>query len=138
MKARRQSVGAGLPGPRGVAGSRPSRKPEASLVLRVVLGRRASVGPGKVRLLEAVDRERSISAAARSLDMSYRRAWLLVDAMNRTLRKPVVETSLGGRGGGGARLTPLGREVVTAYRRLERRARAALRPDLTSMRRLID
>jgi molybdate transport system regulatory protein len=104
----------------------------------VVLGRRASIGPGKVRLLEAVDREKSISAAARSLGMSYRRAWLLVDAMNRTLRKPVVETAIGGRVGGGARLTSFGCEVIAAYRGLERRAREALRPDLTSMRHLID
>ena len=113
-------------------------KPSASLVVRVVLGRRASIGPGRVRLLEAVDRERSISAAARSLDMSYRRAWLLIDAMNQTLRKPVVETAIGGRVGGGARLTPVGRQVIATYRRLERRARVALRPDLATMRRLID
>jgi molybdate transport system regulatory protein len=129
MNARRQSVGAGF--------GRPSRKP-ASLVLRVVLGPRASIGPGKVRLLEAIDRTESISAAARRLGMSYRRAWLLVDAMNRTMRTPVVETARGGRGGGGARLTPLGREVIAAYRGLERRARGTLHRELSGMRRLID
>ena len=111
---------------------------KASLVLRVVLGPRASLGPGKVRLLEALDRAGSISAAARHLGMSYRRAWLLIDAMNRTMRKPVVETALGGRGGGGARLTPVGREVIAAYRGLERRARRTLRRELAGMRRLID
>lgn len=130
MKARRRSVGTGLPGP--------ALKPAASLVVRVVLSPRASIGPGKVRLLEAIDRTGSISAAARRLEMSYRRAWLLVDAMNRTMRKPVVETALGGRRGGGARLTPLGRDVIAAYRGLERRARKTLRRNLSAMRHLID
>lgn len=109
-----------------------------SLVFRVVLGPRASVGPGKVRLLEAIDRAGSISGAARRLRMSYRRAWLLVDGMNRTMRAPVVETVMGGRRGGGTRLTPLGRQVVAAYRRLERRACGTLRRELADMRRLID
>ncbi len=115
-----------------------ARKPPASLVLRVVLSPRASIGPGRVRLLEAVDRTGSISAAARRLGMSYRRAWLLVDAMNRTLRQPVIRTALGGPGGGGARLTSLGREVISTYRGLERRARGALHRELAGMRRLTD
>jgi len=78
-----------------------------------------AMGPGKASLLEALDREGSISAAGRALGMSYRRAWLLVDTMNRCWSSPLVETATGGQKGGGARLTTLGREVLGAYRTLE-------------------
>src|SRR5205823_7035745 len=93
--------------------------------LRVSLGDDIAVGPGKVDLLEAIARNGSITAAARELGMSYRRAWLLVDTMNRCFRLPVVEAEAGGRRGGGTRLTPLGVEVVGRYRRIEKLAAAA-------------
>ena len=76
------------------------------------------MGPGKAALLEAIRREGSISAAARSMGMSYRRAWLLVDTMNRCFRAPLVETVAGGGNTAGARLTAEGEAMLTAYRAL--------------------
>lgn len=96
------------------------------LVLRIDFDEDRALGPGKVRLLELVRETGSISAAGRAMDMSYRRAWLLVDALNRTFRLPVVETRGGGVGGGGASLTPFGADLVESYRAMEREARDAL------------
>ena len=89
------------------------------LRLRILFGPEIAVGPGKVALLEAIRETGSISAAARRLGMSYRRAWLLADTMNRCFRQPVVEAAPGGRGGGGARVTGLGEEVLRRYRTME-------------------
>ena len=86
---------------------------------------RALLGPGRVELLEGIDRLRSISAAARELKMSYRRAWLLVQSMNQAAGEPLVEAATGGRHGGGARLTPLGRWAATTFRRLQGRLQAS-------------
>jgi molybdate transport system regulatory protein len=83
------------------------------------------LGPGKVKLLEAIAGTGSISAAGRSLGMSYRRAWLLVDDLNRCFRMPLVQTHLGGRAGGGAALTALGEAVVGHYRMIEKAAEQA-------------
>lgn len=80
-----------------------------------------AMGPGKADLLDAIIREGSISAAARAMDMSYRRAWLLVDAMNRCWAEPLVETSPGSAKGGGAKLTVLGTAVLQHYRALQDR-----------------
>ena len=89
-----------------------------------------AIGPGKIALLEAIDRTGSISAAARSLDMTFRRAWFLVETMNTAFRDPVIRTSVGGREGGGAGLTPLGQEVVARYRRTQEEARKVAEPHL--------
>ncbi len=97
----------------------------ARLTLRIDFGGDRALGPGKVRLLELVRETGSISAAGRSMGMSYRRAWLLVDALNQTFRLPVVATRGGGAGGGGASLTPFGGGVVDAYRAMERDAHNA-------------
>ena len=75
------------------------------------------IGPGKISLLEHVEREGSISAAARCMGMSFRRAWHLIDTLNGALGRPVVATEIGGSRGGGARLTDFGRELVARYRR---------------------
>jgi molybdate transport system regulatory protein len=88
---------------------------------QLMCGEEIAMGPGKADLLEAIDREGSISAAGRALGMSYRRAWLLVDVMNRCWTEPLVETVAGGGRARGARLTSLGREALAAYRDLERR-----------------
>jgi molybdate transport system regulatory protein len=88
------------------------------------------VGPGKARLLELIDQTGSISAAGRAMAMSYRRAWLLVESLNTSFRGPVVDAQSGGRRGGGARLTPLGRELVRRYRAIERAAASAAERDL--------
>jgi len=105
----------------------------ATLSLRIDFDGADSVGPGKIRLLELVRETGSIAAAGRAMEMSYRRAWLLVDALNRAFREPVVATQLGGNGGGGAGLTHFGEELVGRYRDMEMVAHAALRPHLVAL-----
>src|SRR5215813_10269933 len=100
------------------------------LTVRVDFGSDRALGPGKIRLLEAIDQTGSISQAGRSLDMSYRRAWLLVDDMNRCFREPVVTTQPGGAQGGGAALTDFGKALIGKYRAIEKQAMAAARPQL--------
>ncbi|HSN73025.1 MAG TPA: LysR family transcriptional regulator [Steroidobacteraceae bacterium] len=97
----------------------------------------ARIGPGKIALLEAIRDERSISAAARRLGMSYRRAWLLVDALNRLLAEPVAITETGGRRGGGSALTPFGERLVASYREIERAAATATRRERQKLARLV-
>ena len=106
------------------------------LWIRVDLGADDKIGPGKIALLRAVGEERSISGAARALGMSYRRAWLLIDALNRSFGAPVVETHVGGRRQGGARLTPLGAELIARYADIERRANQSAGTALTSLSKL--
>jgi molybdate transport system regulatory protein len=89
--------------------------------IQLFCGAETAFGPGKADVLEAIDREGSISAAGRDLGMSYRRAWLLVDTMNRCWAEPLVETLPGGGAGKGARLTDCGRQVLAAFRILEAR-----------------
>src|SRR5260221_8407224 len=105
----------------------------ARLTLRVDFGPHGAVGPGKIRLLELVRDTGSISAAGRAMDMSYRRAWLLIDALNKAFRQPVVKTKLGGKAGGGALLTRFGEELIRNYRDMELVAHAALRPHLAML-----
>jgi molybdate transport system regulatory protein len=100
------------------------------LTLRVDFGTDRAIGPGKVLLLEAIRDTGSISQAGRSLGMSYRRAWLLVDDMNRCFREPVVTAQPGGAQGGGAALTAFGQKVVQKYRKIETEATAAAKPQL--------
>ena len=80
-----------------------------------------ALGPGKVDLLESIDKAGSISEAARQGHISYRRAWDMVDAMNQCFKKPLVESVTGGKGGGGAALTPLGKKVIEIYRDMEKK-----------------
>lgn len=89
------------------------------LKAQMLCGPEFAIGPGKADVLDAIDREGSISAAGRALGMSYRRVWLLVDSLNRCWTEPLVETHAGGGAGRGAVLTPLGREVAEAYRALQ-------------------
>ncbi len=113
--------------------ARPSREAaRGGLSLRIDLPR-GRIGPGKIGLLEAIDREGSISAAGRALGMSYRRAWDLVDALNGLVGEPVVAASTGGQRGGGARLTEAGRILVADYRAIERAARRAAAPRLGAL-----
>jgi len=101
-------------------------------MLRVYFDDDFQLGPGKVRLLELIGESGSISAAGRAMEMSYRRAWLLIDEMNRAFREPVILTARGGKRGGGAELTDFGREVVSRYRDLEARALAAAAPHVAA------
>ncbi len=100
------------------------------LSIRVDLASGARIGPGKVALLEAIARDGSISAGGRALRMSYRRAWELVEELNRSMGTPLVATAAGGARGGGARLTPAGQAVVESYRALEQDAGTAARAHL--------
>jgi len=93
--------------------------------VRVLRAGVRAIGPGKADLLACIDQHGSISAAARAMGMSYRRAWLLVDEMNQCFREPLVETLLGGTGGGGARLTDTGRQVLSDYSNLRLAVEAA-------------
>ncbi|MGA2894806.1 MAG: ModE family transcriptional regulator [Xanthobacteraceae bacterium] len=100
------------------------------LTLRVDFGSDRALGPGKIGLLEAILKTGSISQAGRSLGMSYRRAWLLVDDLNSCFREPVVTTQPGGARGGGAVLTRFGRDLITKYRAIETRTTAAAKRQL--------
>lgn len=102
------------------------RKDPAVLSIRMRLGDEARVGPGKIALLEGIARTGSIAAAGREMGMSYRRAWLLVDAVNAMFDEPAVTTAAGGAQGGGSTLTPLGAALVEAYRQVERETQAAM------------
>jgi molybdate transport system regulatory protein len=102
--------------------SDPSSKVELKPQLRISFRKSIAMGPGKADLLEAIAATGSISAAARKLSMSYRRAWLLVDTMNGCFKSPLVETLTGGARGGGAQVTELGLDVVTRYRAMEKKA----------------
>jgi molybdate transport system regulatory protein len=103
------------------------------LTLRVDFGSSRSIGPGKIRLLEAIDRTGSISQAGRTLGMSYRRAWLLIDDMNQCFRHAVVSAKPGGPQGGGAVLTEFGAELVRDYRAIETAAAVAAKKRLRGL-----
>jgi len=103
------------------------------LRMRVTCGDAIALGPGKIALLEALDTCGSITAAARELGMSYRRAWLLVEELNTHMREPAVETAQGGARGGGSRLTPAGREVLRLYRAIEATARQHCRAEIAQL-----
>ena len=95
------------------------RKPVVpKLWIKLSFPQRAQIGPGKIELLKRIEAEKSISAAARAMEMSYRRAWLLVDELNRLLPAPAVVTHVGGHGRGGAELTDYGRKLVASYERI--------------------
>ncbi|WP_109480571.1 LysR family transcriptional regulator [Paraburkholderia sp. C35] len=96
-----------------------------------------ALGPGKVALLEAVREHGSISAAARSLSMSYRRAWLLMDELNRSLKSPATVSEHGGQSGGGSVLTPVGEEIIRLYRGIEAQAYAACADDIAALTKMV-
>lgn len=100
------------------------------LTLRLLGNSAAAMGPGKAELVERIAQTGSISAAAREMGMSYRRAWQLVEALNTAFREPVVETAIGGRRGGGARVTRYGEGLVARFRAMEARASRAIAADL--------
>lgn len=92
-----------------------------------------ALGPGKADLLEAIEKAGSISAAARAMNMSYKRAWDLVYVMNTRFAQPLVDTAIGGKRGGGAQVTEFGQEVLQIYRRLEAKAFEAVKDDLQEL-----
>jgi molybdate transport system regulatory protein len=110
----------------------------ARLSIRIDLSPEGRIGPGKIALLEAIQATGSIAAGGRKLNMSYRRAWLLIEALNHLFHQPVVTTQTGGTHGGGAALTALGRELVCAYRELEREAHSHATARLARIEALVD
>ena len=100
------------------------------LTLRVLGRRAAALGPGKAELIERIAQTGSISAAARAMGMSYRRAWQLAEALNRDFRERVIATATGGKRGGGAQATPFGRRLAAEFRAMEGKASAAIAADL--------
>ena len=106
---------------------------DTKLTLRVDFGSRRSIGPGKVRLLEEVARTGSISDAGRKLGMSYRRAWLLIDDMNRCFNQAVVSAKPGGSQGGGTSVTKFGADLIRHYRAIEAAARRAAKSRLGAL-----
>jgi molybdate transport system regulatory protein len=104
-----------------------------ALRMRLLRDDDVAMGPGKADLLDAIAATGSISAAARAMDMSYRRAWLLVDVMNRSFREPLVQGAAGGKQGGGAHVTEAGLKVLAAFRTMEAAALAAAKPHLEQL-----
>jgi molybdate transport system regulatory protein len=105
-----------------------------SLSVRIDLDPEGRIGPGKIQLLENIRANGSISAASRAMDMSYKRAWDLVDEINRICGRAAVERQTGGKNGGGAVLTPFGLSLVARYRKIERAAANAVRKELIALR----
>lgn len=101
------------------------RKPR----VRILMGELTAMGPGRADLIDAIDRTGSISAAAREMKMSYRRAWLLVETTNASFIEPLVVTNTGGSGGGGASVTEFGRGIVEHYRAMEQKAADSIASD---------
>jgi molybdate transport system regulatory protein len=105
-----------------------------SLSVRIDLDPEGRIGPGKIQLLENIETCGSISAAGRAMDMSYKRAWDLVDEINRICGQAAVERHAGGKNGGGASLTPFGTSLIARYRKIERAAAGAVHKDLAALR----
>jgi molybdate transport system regulatory protein len=122
---------------RGTARTPGKAGDKTSLHLRIDFGGERSIGPGKIRLLELINETGSISAAGRSLAMSYRQAWLLVDELNHMFREPVVLAQTGGGGGGGTVVTETGNDIVRLYREVERRAYGVSTTEMRSLTRLL-
>jgi len=102
------------------------------LFIRCVAGE-VRLGPGKIKLLELIGQHGSISEAARAMEMSYRRAWLLVAELNQSFRLPVTTAQTGGKGGGHAELTPFGQDLIRRYRTIEHDAAAAVADQLKAL-----
>jgi molybdate transport system regulatory protein len=117
-----------------------SAKPTQAIMVRprLYIGESIAIGPGKIDLLRQVAETHSISAAARALGMTYKRAWLLIDSLNQGFGRPLVETATGGKGGGGATLTALGSQLIERYSALEARLNASAQAELEELRRLTE
>jgi len=105
--------------------------------LRILSGDLIALGPGKVDLLESIGEAGSISQAARERKLSYRRAWNMVDTMNQCFKEPLVTSITGGKGGGGAKLTPAGQKVIDLYRKMETKANTAILPEWEALQKLL-
>jgi molybdate transport system regulatory protein len=109
---------------------------QTRLSIRLDLTSGDRIGPGKIALLEAIRASGSISAAARDIGMSYRRAWLLVEQINDSLKEPAVEAASGGRHGGGAQITPVGEKIIEIYRSIQSIAASSVRDEFKAIEQL--
>jgi len=109
---------------------------DTRLSIRLDLTNGDRIGPGKIALLEAIRETGSISAGARKVGMSYRRAWLLVESINSSLEKPAVASVTGGRQGGGAVVTPIGERIIQAYRNIESLASRSAHDEFRAVERI--
>jgi molybdate transport system regulatory protein len=107
--------------------------PQLKVKIQLIIGEEIALGPGKADLLDAIEKTGSISAAARAMGLSYRRAWQLVDTMNRRFRAPVVEAGRGGIERGGAKVTAFGAEVLAQYRQLQQALEGTAAPHAASL-----
>ena len=108
-------------------------KPSVRFRLRISAGEDIAIGPGKIALLEAIAETGSITAAAKQIGMSYRRAWALLDELNGALKRPAVDSIKGGPRGGGSALTAVGVQLIERYRQVERTAREACAADIRAL-----
>jgi len=104
---------------------------------RITVGKEIALGPGKINLLEAIEAKGSISAGAREIGMSYRRAWQMINTINNCFNNPLVKGVKGGKGGGGAQVTALGKQVIGLYRSMEIKANKSIKPEWNSIRKLL-
>ena len=111
--------------------------PAKNIKVRIYQADKPAMGPGKAELLEAIALSGSISAAARSMGMSYKRAWDLVDTMNKSFKQPLVITATGGTKGGGAEVTEFGRDVLRRYRQIETKATQSVLKELSALNSLL-
>ncbi len=109
---------------------------DTRLSIRIDLPSGDRIGPGKIALLQAIQATGSISAGARQIGMSYRRAWLLVEEINTALHKPAVEAATGGAQGGGAVVTPVGEKIIEIYQSIETIARSAAKDEFRAVGKL--
>ena len=112
-------------------------KPAMRFRLRITAGDAVAIGPGKIALIEAIAKTGSITSAAKSLDMSYRRAWLLLNDLNRSLKKPAVDSAKGGQHGGGSHVTEAGVQLITLYRAIEAKAAQTCRAEVSRLLRML-
>lgn len=116
------------------ASSTPARpRPVVKFRLRITAGDAIAIGPGKIDLLEAIAEAGSITAGAKAIGMSYRRAWLLVSELNESLKSPALDSAKGGTHGGGSELTEVGRALIDAYRRVQATAASACAADIKTL-----
>lgn len=103
---------------------------------RIYIGDNATIGPGKIDLLKALQTENSITAAAKALNIPYKKAWNLLNALNKTFNQPVFEARVGGKGGGKTELTPIGVQLIKSYEALEKKLNQCVGPELMELKKL--
>ncbi|WP_256354609.1 MULTISPECIES: winged helix-turn-helix domain-containing protein [unclassified Variovorax] len=101
--------------------------------MRITTGDTIAIGPGKIQLLEAILETGSLTAGAKAIDMSYRRAWLLINELNSALKKPAVESGKGGEHGGGSVVTDVGCRLIEHYRNIETTAAEACKAEIRAL-----